>query len=290
VACALKHQLGLSLAKSAEAMSSLCGERISAGGLAQLYQRVANKLDPDYEQLRQQLLSDDCIHTDETSWWMGRPTASLWVFCRRQGTYYRVVEHRDRQTLYEVTPPAWPGTLVSDCLSVYDNATPLQHKCYAHHTKAIKRAMADGGPAVNTPGIFLNHCMSLLRSALDLRAGWESRPPDDRQKQLKILNLTARILLDTPRVEPREESVRLRLFKQIDHLFVFLEQPGVAPTNNLAERQLRPAVIARKVSCGQRTLNGADAWQVPASLAASAKQTASSFIEIIAARCSFIPP
>src|SRR5260221_6005884 len=52
--------------------------------------------------------------------------------------------------------------------------------------------------------------------------------------------------LDTPRREPTEEAVQKRLHKQRDHLFTFLDHDGVDATNNLAERQLRPAVIARK--------------------------------------------
>ncbi len=43
------------------------------------------------------------------------------------------------------------------------------------------------------------------------------------------------------------------LNKQRDHLFTFLDHEGVDATNNLAERQLRPAVIARKISCGNKT-------------------------------------
>ena len=52
----------------------------------------------------------------------------------------------------------------------------------------------------------------------------------------------------------------------------------VAATNNLAERQLRPAVIARKISCGNKTPKGARTWQILASLAATCAQRATSFI------------
>jgi transposase len=63
--------------------------------------------------------------------------------------------------------------------------------------------------------------------------------------------------------------VRNRLNKQRDHLFTFLDHDGVDATNNLAERQLRPAVIARKISCGNKTQNGARTWQILTSLAAT---------------------
>src|ERR1700726_4840953 len=89
-------------------------------------------------------------------------------------------------------------------------------------------------------------------------------------------------LLEPPRSEPTEESVRLRLYKQRDHLFTFLDHDGVEPTNNLAERQLRPAVIARKISCGNKTPKGARTWQILTSLAATCAQRATSFIAALA--------
>jgi hypothetical protein len=59
-----------------------------------------------------------------------------------------------------------------------------------------------------------------------------------------------------------EEELANRLRKQRDHLFTFLYDDHVDATNNLAERQLRPAVIARKVSCGNKTKKGAHTWEV----------------------------
>lgn len=70
----------------------------------------------------------------------------------------------------------------------------------------------------------------------------------------------------------QEEKVRNRLRKQQDHLFTFLDHRAVDATNNLAERQLRPAVISRKLSCGNKTFNGANTWAILASLAATAQQ------------------
>src|ERR1700738_5705947 len=89
-------------------------------------------------------------------------------------------------------------------------------------------------------------------------------------------------LLEPPRSEPNEEAVRKRLNKQRDHLFTFLDYDGVDATNNLAERQLRPAVIARKISCGNKTPKGARTWQILTSLAATSAQRAASFIAEIA--------
>jgi len=51
------------------------------------------------------------------------------------------------------------------------------------------------------------------------------------------------------------EKIRQRLVKQQDHLLTFLDYSEVDATNHLAERQLRPAVISRQLSCGDKTLD-----------------------------------
>ena len=53
----------------------------------------------------------------------------------------------------------------------------------------------------------------------------------------------------------------------------------VETINNRAERAIRPAVIARKVSCGNRTQRGASTWQILVSLATTAQQCGREFLE-----------
>jgi hypothetical protein len=95
------------------------------------------------------------------------------------------------------------------------------------------------------------------------------------------LEARARELLAAPRPTTLEEKVRRRLEKQRDHLFTFLDVEEVEATNNLAERQLRPAVIARKVSCGNKTPKGVHTWEILTSLAATCAQQAESFVRLV---------
>jgi hypothetical protein len=53
----------------------------------------------------------------------------------------------------------------------------------------------------------------------------------------------------------------------------------VEATNNLAERAIRPAVVARNISCGNRTERGASTWQILFSLATTAPQCSRKFLD-----------
>ena len=47
-----------------------------------------------------------------------------------------------------------------------------------------------------------------------------------------------------------------RICQYLPELFTFVEHPHVASNNNAAERAIRPAVIARKISGGTRSAKG----------------------------------
>jgi transposase len=283
----LRHGLGLSVRRTCDVLDQLFGLKLSPGGLCRALDRVARRLEVSFCQLQEQITGASVVHTDETGWWLENQRAMLWVFCHSKATLYRVVAHRDRATFHETIPPDYPGVLVSDCLSVYDQATDLQHKCYSHHLKAISNAQQARG----SPSPWLESVASLLKNAIVLGKERHRGPTEalwTRRKE--ALKLGGRVVLsEEPRPCPHEESVRARLFKQRDHLFVFLEHEGVDATNNLAERQLRPAVIRRKISCGNKTRRGARTFEVLASHAATCLQRGEDFLELLTAAARLQP-
>jgi len=78
-----------------------------------------------------------------------------------------------------------------------------------------------------------------------------------------------------------EARIRNRLRKQRRYLIGCLYELAAEPTNNRAERALRPAVIARKISCGNKTDRGRQTWQVLASLAATCVQRGEDVIDYL---------
>ena len=85
-------------------------------------------------------------------------------------------------------------------------------------------------------------------------------------------------------VVSEDQRIANRLLKRRPHLFTFLYYDEVEATNNRAERALRPAVIARKLSCGNKTLSGKTTWEILASLGATIQQQNRNFIDFIAKR------
>jgi len=279
LAADLNKAKGLSMRKTCAVLRDCFGLQLSPGGLSQALDRLAAKVKPQYDALAIALRQAPALHSDETSWWVAGPGWWLWVFTTLQLTFYVIAQSRGRDLLGDILGKDFGGVLLSDCLATYDNATALQQKCYAHHHKAIRKAKAlhpHQGEG------FLCEVEAMLRAAVALQKQKADLSLESFSDLRQALEHKAVQLLEPPRSEPNEEAVRNRLNKQRDHLFTFLDHDGVDATNNLAERQLRPAVIARKISCGNKTPKGARTWQILASLAATCAQRATSFIAALA--------
>lgn len=126
LAASLNKGLGLTMRKTCAVLRDLLGIDLSPGGLAQALARAAGRLAPAYEALLESVKAEPVLHTDETSWWVGRAGFSLWVLTNRAGTCYRVVPARSRAAA-EALLGDYRGVLVSDCLNIYDGLTPHQH-------------------------------------------------------------------------------------------------------------------------------------------------------------------
>jgi hypothetical protein len=79
-------------------------------------------------------------------------------------------------------------------------------------------------------------------------------------------------LIDTPWEDPNAKRLSKRFRRHQDELFTFLDQEGVPFDNNHAERTIRPAVIIRKNSHGNRSQQGADCQAVLMSIFRTLKQ------------------
>jgi nucleoside 2-deoxyribosyltransferase len=115
------------------------------------------------------LKAEPVLHADETSWWVARSGFSLWVLTNGAGTCYRVVASRSRAQA-EALLGDYQGVLVSDCLNIYDDLTPHQHKCYAHHLKAISKALEDPKARASQ---YLPDLRALLQGAMALGSATE---------------------------------------------------------------------------------------------------------------------
>jgi hypothetical protein len=289
LATTLNKRHGLTLRTTCAVLKDSVGLRLSPGGLARATARVAARLSVAYDALIDRLRHSPAVFADETSWYVGGPGWWLWVFTTADTTVYHVAAGRSSREVKAVLGEPFDGMLVSDCLSSYDDGVvpyPRKHKCIAHHQRAIAEAMR----RPDTPGpSYLEQWRLFFRVVTAITTARAAMPPGEYAARCRHLESWCDRLLDLPRGQPGDEAIHHRLSKQRRHLLGCLYESAAEPTNNRAERALRPAVIARKLSCGNRTDAGRRAWQTLVSLLESCRQRGEACVEYLAARVPMAP-
>lgn len=276
----LNKRLGLSMRNTCRVLEQF-GLRLTAGGLSQALVRMADRLGDWFEGLGEDLRRSHAVFADETSWWVGGPGWWLWTFTTPQTTVYQVAESRGSQVVREMLGDEFRGVLVSDCLASYDPIDCRKHKCIAHHLRAIAEALK----RPDTPdATYLSGWKRLFAAVTALWRAQPEMPPAAFLAERARIESAVKRLLDQPLRQPGDVAIQNRLLKQQPHLLGCLYDPAVEPTNNRAERALRPAVIARKISCGNRTDQGRACWEILTSLAQTCHQRGLNFIDELTAR------
>jgi len=262
--------------KTCDVLRTHFGLSLSPGGLSQALDRVRDRLGFAYDQLTEALRASPAVYADETGWWLGGASAWLWTFANSLMTLY-TIDTRAAAVVKRILGDDYMGVLVSDCLSSYNPHPGLKSKCFAHHLRALSKARNQAPDSS-----FLQQMHQLLQAAMALHKKRETLTSKYYKRCVQGLEDEMTDLLAPEYDHPAEESLANRLRRQREHLLTSLKMPGVDPTNNLAERQLRPAVIARKLSAGNKTASGAKTFAVLASLAETCHQQGRSFAELVA--------
>jgi hypothetical protein len=279
----LNKRLGISMRKTCGIFQKLLGLRLTAGGLSQALDRIAARCRNDYQALQERIRNSSAVYADETSWWVGEPGWWLWVYTTPQDTLYRVEESRGQVIVHETLGSAFPGVLVSDCCNAYDQIAVPKQKCVAHHLQALRQARSEQDECHH---FYLDEWQTFFLGLLTL---WKERsviPAEELAARRQALERQCDELLQRELRWPGDKKLRNRVLKRRGALFTCLEHADVEPTNNRAERALRPAVISRKISCGNKTRRGKQTWEILASLAATCHQRAESFVDFLTPRVS----
>lgn len=217
-----------------------------------------------YEALRASVRKQAVVHTDDTGWRVGGDTAFLMAFVNASLAVYQVRPQHRNEEVRELVPGDFPGVLVCDRGRSYE-AEQLQNiaqqKCLAHLIRnAAKLEREKTGRAAQ----FSRGLKELLQKALALPARQQELKPAAYRRHVREIKQELTTHLRDRRLSDRDNQ---RLLKGVGtqndrgHLLRFLEQQDVEATNNRAERDLRPAVIARKVSHCSKNERGARAFE-----------------------------
>jgi transposase len=225
---------------------------LALGTVAKIERRVSDALADAYATVTQAVRRAPVVHSDETRWREGKQHPWLWVLATPHCCLLQLTDQRNRDAFTALLGEDLPHrVLVSDRYGVYGHLAPERHGyCWAHLDRDFL-AVAQSGDPLSFLG---SYCLEEVDA---LFAAWQRF----RRGELERVELREAL-------RPVQERLRTwlcwgaegggkklagffgNLLEQWESLWVFAHQEGVEPTNNLAERLLRPAVLWRKVSYG----------------------------------------
>jgi transposase len=283
LAAHLNKACGLSYERIMELFAQVFRLRLSRSALARAMLRLGRKAEPTYEYLKEVLRKSKIVYPDETGWRVGGAKAWLWAMTTVTETIYLIERGRGFPEAAKILGELFAGILGADGWAVYRGFTKAQRQlCLAHLLRRCKELL-EAPPTAECANYF-EQIKAILKEALALRDRRDEgtiTPHGFRSRKGKIEASMDR-LLDDP--DLHDESIRfaLHLLTNRDALFLFLDHPDLEATNHLAEKAIRPAVINRKTSGGNRTFNGARAQAVIMSILRTATLRSISAINVFA--------
>ncbi|QVL30699.1 IS66 family transposase [Telmatocola sphagniphila] len=252
----LHYGLGTTTSQILEVFNGHLQMKLSVGGLTEIWHRLAEVLEPWYEQIHRECLLAGVLHADETGWRTEGVTSWLWCFARDDATYYRIHPKRGHEALKVFFTEAFQGVLVSDFWKVYDIVTQKRQKCWPHLLRDLT-AVDEGSESGEDWPEFCKKLWRIYADAVRLEAGIEELQQESYDSRLLRLKTRITDLAVRPWTNRHARRLAKRLFDYGDDLLTFLEIEGVPKSNNKGEREIRPGVMMRKVSFGSYSQQGA---------------------------------
>jgi transposase len=245
---------------------------ISEGGIQNILARAKTWFGNQYGELLVMLRAARIKYADETGWKIGKLRAWIWGFFTSQVAYYAASPSRGggipAKILFDVNSvddlPAEVDEqqlLIRDDYKGYLRLPMLQQSCWAHLLRFAKEEYESAPKKTEARKLY-----TILKALYRKLARALSQ---DEARKAKVYTYVWRVLtqiMQTGYTTKAAQAVQTRITNQAKQLLTALKFAGAELTNNYSERMIRPMAIARKISGGSRSDEGAEILAINASI------------------------
>ena len=245
-----------------EMVAEVLGCPIALGSISRRERELSAALKGSHDAIAQQVSQAKVKYVDETGW--KRKGIDRWLFAAAtsgasvgDAAVFHVARHRIRSSLKALLNGKLRGVFCTDRFGIY-NIIPLKRRgfCWAHLKRDFARCLERGGRSGAIGRVGLEVSAEVFR----LWRRWQAKELTRSQLQEQATPARAKLhaaLRRGAELNIRKTSGLCRtLLKREEAMWNWTKTPGLEPTNNLAERMLRPAVIWRKKSFGSDSERG----------------------------------
>ncbi len=248
---ALIAELSGSHGTSRETVQDFCRSvlnfHISTGAIQNVIDRSSSALLPVYNEIGNVARTSPVNYIDETSWFLTAKLQWLWAMTNEKVAFFKIHNNRSKEA-FETLIDDWKGILVSDDYGTYRKWEHGRQKCLAHLIRKATGLSESKNESIKRFG-------KSIKKELQLLTHFAKKPPSEKQ----WTNFYSRFLMQLMLFEGADDesgTFARSLARHMESLWTFLDEEGVDPTNNRAERVLRFGVLWRKRSKGTQSEKG----------------------------------
>lgn len=251
---------------------TLHGVTISSGEIVELLHRVKAQMQPQLDALKTEIRASAAIQADETGWREDGSNGYIWSVSTPSIRYYEYHHSRAGEVVKQLIGQAYDGVLGSDFYAGYNVHQGVHQRCWVHYLRDAHE-LKEKYP--HDEELFT--WAASVKAIYEAAVAWAEHGPDPQlsprqQQQACVAQQHAfeqqlwQLCQPYVGTAMPQHTLCERVERFLPELFVFVAVPGVPAHNTLAERSVRPLVIARKISGGTRSPKGSETRMGLASL------------------------
>jgi transposase len=263
----LRYTHAISYARLSALFTQVYGVSISEGALANLFQRVHTRLDDRVEEILTRLRSSRLICSDETGARVNGRTQWEWVFQNAEVCVHVIRPSRGHGVIRDILGNHRPTIWVSDLYSAQRHHPAEDWQvCLAHQLRDCQFALEAGDT------VFAPRMKAILLRAFAIHQRRDTLATSTLYQYRGDLQRRVDRCLASQPTNPHGRRLQKRYAKIRDHLFLFLDDASIPPTNNSSEQAIRMSTVFRKVTNGFRSEWGRDLFAAVRSIVNTGKR------------------
>lgn len=278
---ALVGQYHLSRDATSHLLSSVLGLPVCPATVQDACEQLGDALATATAEVAAVLPLEATVHMDETSWKQRKKLHWLWIAVGTRVTSFAIHASRGAAQLLAWFPEAFAGTVICDRMRAYERFKRRQ-LCWSHLDRDLQAVIdfgSTGAPfavaALDGSGRMFDAWHRFKRREISRTA--LQQQTNDYRTQLETFCAAGA----AQNTDKRWRGLGRDLLRQWSSVFRFLDEDGIEPTNNHAERGLRAGVIWRRCTQGTRTDEGSAFVARIMTAAANCKRQNRSFVQFL---------
>lgn len=247
------RMIALPINKIQSILGTLFKLEMSSATVENILYRCAEEFDGRYNEIFEEIRKAGNVNADETgsrvegeNWW-------LWAFVTKAAALYRIEHSRGKKVVEETLDKDFEGVLSSDSYNAYESMPCRKQKCLVHYLREIKK-WEEKFSKKGEFSKFAKRAKMVLKGSIGAHKKLKSK--SGRLRAKKRFEGQLRSIYSEEYGNPEINRICKNFRRHAGENFTFLEVDGVEPTNNEAERAIRPYVVMRKISGSHRSDRG----------------------------------